>query len=92
MTDNLNPVSGIGLAVSMMKMKTVRLPGISHRYCASQMTVVIAREKDQLGHAREPIDEISRFHRRCLVMDQIAEDDQVPRLIVCQELNEPLLN
>ena len=91
-SDNLDALRRFRRAMAMVKMETLTLPRMSHRYRPGQCTIVIARQNDRLALSSQAREQLPRRRSRGAVMDQIAQDQKPARPIVGQQVQQPLLD
>jgi hypothetical protein len=92
MSDDLNALGDIGRAMSVMKMKPVRLPGIQHRDPTGQLAIMIAREQNWFRDLRDPSDQLTQFDGGSFVVHEVAQEDEVLRLIILYQFDEPFFD
>ena len=74
----------------MMKMKAFRFPRLHHFDVAAQLPIVISRDDNQLTNVPEASQQFGCLPGRGSIVDQIAQDDELIRLIFRDELRQAL--
>ena len=93
MPDDLDRVRHLRRAVAVMKMESVRSPGILQRPRGRKLPVVISRQNDQLAQCRQSLKQITRrLGRRGAIVNNVADDDEVARSIVRDQLPQPVFD
>ena len=85
MTDDLHAPARLRQAVPVMKMEAFGFPRIAEVDRASELTVVIAGEGDQVAVRAEFREETLGGGARRAIVDQIADDHEMPRLIIREQ-------
>jgi len=74
MPDDLDPVRGLGEAMPMMKEESLGLPRFEQLKFTAQRSIVVSRHDDRFARILYPLEQLTRWHRRGLVVHQIAEE------------------
>lgn len=90
MSDDLDAGAPLRRAMAMMEIELVGLPGLRHLHLPAQLPVVITRDNDRLAVRRQILQKLGCLPRCCLVMDQVAKDDEPARPIFIYQLQQPL--
>lgn len=91
-SDDLNRIRHLCGAVPVMEKEPFRSPEILQRQRIRQLPIVISRQDNRLARLRKSLDQSPYLGRRGAVMDEVADDDEVARLIVREELLKPVFN
>ncbi|MEY2520181.1 MAG: hypothetical protein QOF24_1940 [Verrucomicrobiota bacterium] len=67
--------------MTVMKMEVVTVPGVHHFHFASQPPVVISCNDDWLAQHSNRFQQLGRFLRGGLIVDEIAKNNQTGRLV-----------
>jgi len=92
MADNSNPPARIGFAISVLKDELRCFPAgpkLNRVGCAS---VMVPGEHDDFEAITEAIKQCLRRLNRSAIMKQVANDNQLARLIFGQQFLEPMLD
>ena len=89
MSNDLDSLRLIHGTMAMMKMEAFDFPRLHHFNVTAQLPIVIARDNDRLAVRRQILQEARRFRGCCLIVDEIAQDNQMARLIFIDQLQQP---
>jgi len=92
MANDLNPARGIGGAMSVVEIERVRLQSLPHFDVPAQLPIVITGDHHHLTTLGKAAQELGRFARRRFVVNKVAQDDQLARLIFADQLGQPIGN
>ena len=81
MPNNLNTIRRFVEAVAVMKAESIGLPRLEQRKHPLQVTIMIPGEEHKLTDRSEALDEPRRFRGCDMVVDEIANDQEMPRPI-----------
>jgi hypothetical protein len=76
--------------MAVMKKKVRRLERIGHLDVPAQLSVVVPSDDDDFATRPEAAQQLSRFPARGFIVNQIAEDDQLPRRVFIYQFRKPL--
>ena len=85
MTDDLGEIARFGRAMAVVKMKAIRLQKLNHFDLTMYLPVMISCYRHHVTPNRHVPEELGRFPRRGLIVNQIAEDDETPRCVLLHE-------
>ncbi len=83
--DDLDASTAFHLAVAVMKMETVSLPVAEPGDCCRQVAVVISGHYNRFANSSQTRQQSLRSLGRRAIVNQIAEDDEMLRAILCHE-------
>lgn len=92
MADDLNAVPDLGRAMTVVKMKVISLERLHHLDVATQLPIVISGNDHHLAARHKSPQKLRRFARRRFVVDQITEEDELPRGVFVHQGDEPFRN
>lgn len=90
MPDDLDAAPPLGRAMAMMKMEALGFPRLHHLNLAAQLPIVVSRDDNRLAMRREVLQKFGGFRGRRLIVDEVAEDNELTRLIFIDQLHQPL--
>ncbi len=90
MPDHLDRVCSVSRAMAVVKIKTVRLPRFAQAEFADQLPIVITGQDDELAAFRQLLEQPPRFPRRHTIVHQVAQNNEVCRLIIGQQFLQPI--
>jgi hypothetical protein len=76
----------------VVKKETVRLQRVPHFNVPAQLAIVITGNHHHLTTLGKAAQELGRFARGRFVVNEVAQDDQLARLIFVDQLGEPIGN
>lgn len=80
------------LAVAMHEDKPGRFPARAELDRMGGVPIVIAGQGDDFAALAQPCEKFASKHGRGAIVNQIAHDDELPRLVFLEQLDEPLLD
>jgi hypothetical protein len=88
MADDLNATAAVDGTMPVMKMESIGLEGIAHFDLAAELPIMVASHDHDLAVLREFAEKRSGFACRCLVVNQIAENDEALRFVFRDQFRE----
>ena len=92
MTDDLHAVRTIERTMTMMKMKSLRLPRIHQSNNGTEFVVMVACDQEHVAISAELLDQAPGFVDRGAIMDEITDHNQMRRIVVAQQFFESLFD
>ena len=92
MSNNLNAIGNLRCAVTVVEMKLRGLKRVDHFDLAAQLPVVVPGHDHDFATRREIAQQLRRFARRGLIMNQVAKNNEATRRVFVNEFREPLFD
>jgi len=86
MPDNLDATPAVDGAMTVMEMEPIRFERVDQFNVTPQLPVVVASHGNHLTTIGEVAQQLGSLSRRCLVMDEIAKNNQPLRLVFVHQL------
>ena len=92
MTDDLHAVRTIERTMTMMKMKSLRLPRIHQSNNGTEFVIMVACDQENVAISADLLDQSPGFVHRGAIMDEITDHNQMRRIVVAQQFFESLFD